>query len=101
MNYLKVAIISGAALVMTGCFDNKEAVVEHNRCTSVWYEQVESEYPTGDGQGHGPDLGSEEWRSVVEFKLGIRDDDNVPATSSEEWCTYIDERYIQAKANSQ
>ena len=47
---------------------------------------------TGDGQGHGPDIGSDEWRSVVEFKLGIRDDPSTPTRDSEDWCAYIDER---------
>lgn len=46
--------------------------------------------PTGDGQGHGPDLGSDEWKSVVEFKLGIRGDPQVPGRDSQAWCTYID-----------
>ena len=44
---------------------------------------------TGDGQGHGPDLGSSEWRSVIEFKLGIRGDPSVPPRNSELWCAYI------------
>ena len=44
----------------------------------------------GDGHGHGPDLGSLEWRSAVEFKLGIRDDPAVPAPDSEAWCAHID-----------
>lgn len=60
-------------------------------CTDGWYEFVESVIPTGDGMGHGPDVGSEEWKSVVEFKLAIRDNPEVPDPSSEEWCTFIDE----------
>jgi hypothetical protein len=47
---------------------------------------------TGDGQGHGPDIGSDEWRSVVEFKLGIRGNPAVPSRASREWCHYIDEQ---------
>ncbi|GJL53978.1 MAG: lipoprotein [Nitrospirales bacterium] len=46
---------------------------------------------TGDGQGHGPDVGSEEWKSVVEFKLGIRDKPNVPNRDSIAWCRQIDQ----------
>jgi hypothetical protein len=42
--------------------------------------------------GHGPDPGSEEWRSVVEFKLGIRDQPGVPDRNSQAWCEFIDER---------
>ena len=52
---------------------------------------VEETLSTGDGQGHGPDLGSSEWRSVVEFKLGIRGKPGIPDSTTEEWCTYIDQ----------
>jgi hypothetical protein len=61
-------------------------------CSAEWQQLVESRLVTGDGQGHGPDIGSDEWRSVVEFKLGIRDDPSTPTRDSEDWCAYIDER---------
>jgi hypothetical protein len=54
---------------------------------------MESVLPTGDGEGHGPDLGSEEWKSVIEFRLGIRGDVSIPDRSSEEWCIYIDDSF--------
>ena len=60
-------------------------------CSKPWLRMVEQKLSTGDGQGHGPDLGSSEWRSVVEFKLGIRGNPGVPDRDSEEWCTYIDQ----------
>src|SRR5210317_1571361 len=60
-------------------------------CSTPWLQMVEQTLSTGDGQGHGPDLGSSEWRSVVEFKLGIRGNPDVPDRVSEEWCTYIDQ----------
>ena len=60
-------------------------------CSKPWLQMVEQKLSTGDGQGHGPDLGSSEWRSVVEFKLGIRGNSGVPDRDSEEWCTYIDQ----------
>jgi hypothetical protein len=54
---------------------------------------MESVVPTGDGQGHGSDLGSDEWKSVIEFRLGIRGDAGVPDRSSDEWCEFIDENF--------
>lgn len=60
-------------------------------CTEAWYRSIEAKVPTGDGQGHGPDVGSDEWKSVVEFKLGIRGDPKVPGRDSEAWCRYIDQ----------
>lgn len=48
------------------------------------------------GMGHGPDPGSLEWRSVVEFKLGIRGDAAIPPQATDRWCEYIDE-YLDAE----
>lgn len=59
-------------------------------CTGGWYRFVEQTLVSGDGQGHGPDIGSDEWKGVIEFKLGIRDQPDLPARASEEWCQLID-----------
>jgi hypothetical protein len=60
-------------------------------CSESWQQHVEAQLQTGDSEGHGPDVGSEEWRSVVEFKLGIRGDPAIPSRDTDEWCTYINE----------
>jgi uncharacterized protein len=60
-------------------------------CSDAWFQEVEAVLQSGDGHGHGPDIGSEEWMSVVEFRLGIRGDPGVPPRGSERWCAYIDE----------
>ena len=65
-------------------------------CTDEWFQLLETQLGTGDGMGHGPDIGSGEWRSVIEFKLGVRDDPGVPDNQSPEWCAYIDERIRNA-----
>lgn len=59
-------------------------------CSAAWYRLVEQQVTTGDGQGHGPDLGSEEWKSVIEFRLGVRGAPGVPPRDGEAWCRYID-----------
>ena len=61
-------------------------------CSQAWFEAIESRIGTGDGQGHGPDLGSEEWKSVVEFRLGIRGQAEVPDRQFRQWCLFIDDR---------
>ncbi|ABZ77639.1 hypothetical protein Shal_3091 [Shewanella halifaxensis HAW-EB4] len=66
-----------------------------NGCNLAWFNKVEKQVSTGDGQGHGPDLGSMEWRSVVEFKLGIRGKESNPNLDSDLWCDYIDKHYIR------
>ena len=61
-------------------------------CTHQWYESIDKILHTTDGQGHGPDIGSDEWKSVIEFKLRVRDRPNVPERSSDQWCQYIDQQ---------
>ena len=60
-------------------------------CSNSWYRFIDRKIQTGDGQGHGPDIGSEEWKSVIEFKLGIRNKENLPNRDSEAWCRHIDQ----------
>jgi uncharacterized protein len=60
-------------------------------CSDPWYGFIEKTVLTGDSQGHGPDVGSGEWKSVIEFKLGIRDNPNLPDRDSEAWCGHIDQ----------
>lgn len=61
-------------------------------CSEAWYQSIDKKLLTADAQGHGPDIGSEEWKSVIEFKLEVRGRANVPDRSSEQWCTYIDQQ---------
>ncbi|WP_285415888.1 hypothetical protein [Pseudomonas sp. efr-133-TYG-5] len=61
-------------------------------CSAAWYESIEQQLTTADTQGHGPDLGSDEWKSVIEFKLGVRDKAEVPQRNSEQWCQYIKQK---------
>ncbi|HYQ72158.1 MAG TPA: MliC family protein [Gammaproteobacteria bacterium] len=61
-----------------------------NPCSDSWYRSVEEMIGTGDGQGHGPDAGSDEWKSVIEFRLGIRGEPDIPDRGAGDWCDYID-----------
>ena len=81
-------------IINFGCTSNKTEETQFQACTNDWYLQIENEILTGDGQGHGPDIGSLEWRSVIEFKLGIRNDPAVPSLESTQWCNYINEHFI-------
>jgi len=90
-----VAVWAMAAfnLLASGCGDRVGSAGEAAQvCSPQWFAFVESAVPTGDGQGHGPDPGSEEWRSTVEFRLGIRGLPEVPARMTRAWCRYIDAR---------
>jgi hypothetical protein len=78
--------------IISSCGVSQNLSPDLQPCSQPWLQFVEAQLPTGDSQGHGPDLGSMEWRSVVEFKLGIRGDPTIPSRESDQWCTYIDEK---------
>lgn len=85
-------LLAGLAigLFLTGCSYHSGSE-KKSMCTESWYEYVESRVPTGDGMGHGPDPGSTEWRSVVEFRLNLRDQNLLPDRSGDQWCWAIDQ----------
>lgn len=76
--------------VLAGCHSRVGETPAPQPCTEAWYEYVEARVSTGDGRGHGPDPGSDEWKAVVEFKLGIRGDKTTPPRNTQQWCDYID-----------
>jgi hypothetical protein len=80
-------VIPTLVVLMTACSEPG-----FEPCTKAWYAQLETRLGTGDGQGHGPDIGGEEWMSVIEFKLGVRGRAEVPPLGTPEWCLYIDEQ---------
>ncbi len=61
-------------------------------CSVAWQQSVESRLPSGDRQGHGPDLGSGEWQSVIEFRLGLRGRPDLPPRDGAAWCTLIEQQ---------
>jgi uncharacterized protein len=80
--------------------DSGTASATTTLCSESWYRSIEQHMPTGDGQGHGPDVGSAEWKSVIEFKLGIRDKPNLPSRASEAWCRHVDQLVRQSRTPS-
>ena len=58
-------------------------------CSDQVLLHIDGMVVTQDGQGHGPDQGSEEWHSAVEFKLNVTSKPDLPARNSNEWCAYI------------
>jgi hypothetical protein len=68
-------------------------------CSYKLFEHFEHSLGSGDGQGHGPDIGTQEWQGVIEFKLGLRDDPALPDKASTYWCAYINDALIGALTN--
>jgi hypothetical protein len=92
---LKISVLIALAVATSGCIENNTSHAGQQVCSNDWYLLVEKQISTGDGQGHGPDLGSIEWRSTIEFKLGVRDQPGIPALETEQWCSYINEHFIK------
>jgi hypothetical protein len=42
-------------------------------CSKEWFSQIESQLPTDDGEGHGPDQGDPEWFHVIERWIKLND----------------------------
>ncbi|MDS4022533.1 MAG: MliC family protein [Candidatus Competibacter sp.] len=86
---LILALTAGDALSASN--DGKSSPPTEALCSDTWYRSIEEKVSTGDGRGHGPDVGSDEWKSVVEFRLGIRGQPDVPTRDSQAWCRHIDQ----------
>lgn len=78
------------SLSLTSCVNKKQEKQKSQECTKSWYHKAEAKMPTGDEHGHGPDIGSDEWKSVIEHRIGIKGNKIVPSIKSKEWCSYID-----------
>ena len=87
---VSVSIIFVAIFVLAGN-DHRPIMAAETLCSDSWYRVMEENVLTSDNQGHGPDVGSDEWKSVIEFKLGIRGQPNLPDRNSKAWCRHIDQ----------
>jgi hypothetical protein len=85
---ISIAIFVVLAAINLGASAGVEPMLP---CTDEWNQFVDEKLVSGDGQGHGPDLGSNEWKGVIEFKLGIRDQVDLPNRDSDDWCQLIDQ----------
>lgn len=64
-------------------------------CSADWYTQVEAKLHVLDAEGHGPDLGSAEWKGAVEHRLGVADDASFPELGTPAWCEAVDQRALR------
>jgi len=60
--------------------------------TTAWFDAVEAAVRVCDDEGHGPDIGSDEWKRAVDAKVfEDKDDDDAkaPKIGSMEWCEAV------------
>ncbi|HEU4994205.1 MAG TPA: hypothetical protein VFT29_05270 [Gemmatimonadaceae bacterium] len=98
--YMSMILTVGLAGMASACGSGQSRQTSQPLCSEAWYRAIESKVPTGDAQGHGPDIGSDEWKSAIEFKLGVRGQPNVPARTSDSWCQYIDRLVRERRSDS-
>ena len=97
---LAIGLVVAVALFASCSHRDEPRAATSAVCSEAWYRMIEENVPTGDGQGHGPDVGSVEWESVVEFKLGIRGQPDVPSRNTQAWCRHIDQIVRSGRART-
>jgi hypothetical protein len=79
-------------LLLAACAPGENAATDTAApCPQATFESLAAAVQTGDGQGHGPDTGSDEWQSTVEFRLGVRGNPDVPNRGTQAWCDFVNE----------
>lgn len=84
---LKKSLVFIISLGLLQACSNKPA--EPQVCSAQTQALIEEKVSTGDGHGHGPDIGSDEWHGVVEFRLKLRGNSHLPEKNSQQWCDFI------------
>jgi len=105
MNRMMRGLALAFGLLMAGVIHAADAPVGASPaapplCSEAWNRMIDTKVTSGDGRGHGPDIGSDEWKGTIEFRLGVRGKPELPLRTSEDWCRTIDElvRARDAKA---
>ena len=79
-------------LVLAGCESLPRSQLERSSlpCSPDWNRVLEVRIGTGDGHGHGPDIGSIEWYYVIHRKLKWPESASLIPGSSV-WCYRVDQ----------
>ena len=83
----RLQLVASGMLGSVQAFSAEEGI---EPCTTEWYAWVEDKVNTGDGAGHGPDIGSTEWKYSILFKIGAEGKEGTPSPDSDDWCSFID-----------
>ncbi len=90
----KFILMAATAIILTSCAEfsghqqTASAHVHHSHSPigwNAWAQWIEKRRSTADEQGHGPDVGSDEWAHSVDRQLGISEGGHGPDIKSFEW----------------
>lgn len=68
-----------------------QALAARPSCDARWQRDVQARLG---GDGHGPDLGSDEWQGAVEHELGLR---GLPTRGTPAWCARVQQALDEAR----
>lgn len=96
---MKTSIIIASLIFLAACTSNPSFTANADKTniqntqigTMDWFELVETQFPTSDGQGHGPDYGSQEWCEVVYFKI-YGEHSEQAVSCDEQWFEFVDHK---------
>ena len=84
---------------MVACSTNqlsqrRQATIEESQtlCPAARLAALEVAVGSDDGAGHGPDIGSNEWHSAIEFRRGLRGRKDLPKRGTIAWCKYVESK---------
>lgn len=93
-------LLAPSAVMLTGCESmmvrEPDPVVETAEVSpapqewNAWARWIENRYPISDDQGHGPDIGSNEWAMAVDRNLGVTVGGHGPDLKSDEWRSAVE-----------
>jgi hypothetical protein len=91
-------VIAGLlVMLLAACSEGEPSPPTDWKTWTVW---VEARYPVSDAEGHGPDIGSDEWAMALSRKLGVVDEDgHGPDIDSAEWRAAVEEKICGAVGN--
>lgn len=85
-------ILAALCLLALAACGERDSAPSDWKTWSVW---VEARYPVSDADGHGPDIGSDEWARALQQKLGIVDGQgHGPDIGSDEWRNAVEEKLL-------
>lgn len=83
------ALVLASSLSLANTADVGISGEQLKPCSDDWNQWIEEKVGTQDKDGHGPDIGSQEWQQTIQFRLKLNAK-QVSRLGSEKWCNEID-----------